>query len=82
MPTPTTGVVDPDQVVIEYTPGSGGPPQPMTKVDSAAQCGPGGGWYYDNNQNPTTITFCPATCTVVESDPNAKIDILLGCLGS
>lgn len=82
MPQPTTGVVDPNKVVIEYTPGGGGPPQTLTKVADATQCGPTGGWYYDNNANPTTISLCPATCTVVQGDANAKIDVLLGCLGS
>ncbi len=82
MPKADGGVVDPAKVNVQYTPGGGGAPQPINKVNDLSQCGPPGGWYYDNNQNPTTINLCPATCTAVQSDNQAKIDVLLGCLGS
>ena len=54
----------------------------MQKVANAGACGAGDGWHYDNNANPTTIILCPATCTKVTNDAKAKIDIVLGCLGS
>lgn len=82
VPKPEAGVLDPAKVSVEYTPGSGGPGQPLTKVSSSSQCGPSGGWYYDNNVNPTSISLCPSTCAAVQTDSNAKIDVLLGCLGS
>ncbi|MCB9577947.1 MAG: VWA domain-containing protein [Polyangiaceae bacterium] len=82
VPKAEGGVVDPDKVNVQYTPGGGGAPQPITKVSDQGQCGPSGGWYYDNNLSPTTINLCASTCTAVQSDSQAKIDILLGCLGS
>jgi len=81
MPTTDAGVIDVDQVKIEYTPGGTGTPQELTRVDSAGNCVPDG-WYYDDNQNPTSIHLCPDMCTTVQSDPNAKVEVLLGCLGS
>ncbi len=38
-----------------------------------------GGWYYDDPVAPSQILLCPATCAAVSEDPNAKVDVLLGC---
>jgi hypothetical protein len=73
------GTLDYDKVNVQYTPG-GGMPQLIGNVATAAACdAQSGGWYYDNNASPTKILLCPVTCSTVSSDPNAKIEILLGC---
>ena len=41
--------------------------------------GNGGGWYFDDNQNPTAIILCPQTCSAVQSDAQAQIDVSFGC---
>jgi hypothetical protein len=82
MPVTDAGVIDIDQVIIEYTPSSTGVPVEISRVADATQCGAGDGWYYDDNANPAFINLCDATCTVVQADPTAKIQVLLGCLGS
>ncbi|MCA9599891.1 MAG: VWA domain-containing protein [Myxococcales bacterium] len=69
--------VDPTKVNITYTPGAGGSQQ-FYKVSGASACVPGG-WYYDNDANPTKIILCPATCDQVQQDPNGGIQIVLGC---
>jgi hypothetical protein len=79
MPTSDAGAIDSEKVSIEYTPGGQTTPQKLTNVGTASQCGPGG-WYYDKPTDPTTITLCPDTCTAVQADSGAKIQILLGCL--
>jgi hypothetical protein len=76
MPVPEAGIVNPKEVTLQYQ------GQPINKLDGATQCGANGGWYFDNNTDPTKIILCPATCNVVKSDPAAKIDVSLGCLGS
>ncbi len=81
VPKSDAGIVDPDKIEVQYTPGSGAV-QKLQKVANAGACGAGDGWHYDNNANPTTIILCPATCTKVTNDAKAKIDIVLGCLGS
>lgn len=70
--------VDPKLVNVDYTPG-GGVSGILGQVASAAACGPNGGWYYDNPAAPAKITLCPATCSTVQADAVAKIDIILGC---
>jgi hypothetical protein len=79
MPTSDAGTVDPDKVSIEYTPGGQTTAAKLTNVGSAAHCVQGG-WYYDKPVEPSTITLCPETCTRVQADTGAKIQILLGCL--
>lgn len=83
MPTPSSGILDPNAVDVIYTPGSGAQ-QTLTRVTDQSQCGtaPGQGWYYDSNTNPTQILLCDDVCTTVQADQAAKIDVELGCLGS
>lgn len=71
--------VDPKKINVNYTPGSGGDVNTIGQVGSAAECGSGGGWYYDDPADPAIITLCPSTCDAVQADSAAKIEILLGC---
>jgi hypothetical protein len=80
MPTTDAGIINKDNVKVFYTSGSGTPTELPHVTNQAACTGPG--WYYDNNNNPSTIELCPGSCSTVQADPNAKIDIELGCLGS
>jgi hypothetical protein len=82
MPKSDAGIIDPSKVEVSYSPGGNPPAQKLPKVDDATKCGGTGGWYYDNNANPTSISLCPSTCSVVQVDSKAKIDVSLGCLGS
>ncbi|MEB2322424.1 MAG: VWA domain-containing protein [Sorangiineae bacterium] len=86
MPTSDAGVIDPGKVSVEYSPGGNPPAQTIPKVSGAGSCpaagSGGGGWYYDNDASPTKITLCPATCTAIQSDHSAKVEVNLGCLGS
>lgn len=79
VPQPTEGEFDPTLVNVTYSPGDGGAPVTIGKVDGEAQCNAGFAWYYDDNANPTTIILCPAACEVVRDDDNGKIEVVLGC---
>lgn len=71
---------DPTKVVVNYTPGSGGAPSPLTQVTDAVKCGSvPDGWYYDDNANPTKIVFCPSTCSGPGGDTGGKLEIAVGC---
>ncbi len=82
MPTTDAGIIDPNKVNVEYTPGGTKTAQSLPKVSGAGACGNSAGWYYDNNQTPTTITLCKASCDTVQADSGAKVAVNLGCLGS
>jgi hypothetical protein len=78
-PPPPGQTFSPNLVNVRYTPGNGQPPQDIYFVDDPSKCGPQGGWYYDNNQNPTRVKVCPATCGVISNDVTGLVDILFGC---
>jgi hypothetical protein len=80
LPTTDAGIVDPNQIEVQYTPGGTGTPVDLERVNSAAACA-GNSWYYDGS-SPPNIVLCPSTCSQVEADPQARVDILVGCEGS
>ncbi|MFZ5890757.1 MAG: lectin-like protein [Myxococcota bacterium] len=73
-----SGSFDPNNVSVVYTAGSG-TSQTLPKVPTAASCGTG--WYYDNNTNPTKATLCPSTCSTVQADAGALVQVQAGCPG-
>jgi hypothetical protein len=75
------GVIDWSVVEVQYTPGDGSPPEVFGQVPSEANC-QGDGFYYDNPASPTKVLLCPDSCTKVQADNAAKVELLLGCLGS
>jgi len=68
---------DPNKVNVEYT--SGGTKTEVLHTDSAATCPPEGGWYYDDNTNPTKILVCPSTCTTITGLTDIVFNVLFGC---
>jgi hypothetical protein len=70
-----------DNVNVNYTPGMG-KEATLARVKDAASCGAGGGWYYDNNAAPTQIHLCMNTCTTVQADMGAALQVLYSCVGS
>jgi hypothetical protein len=79
IPEPTDGVtLDTGKVNVTFAPGSG-PAQTLPKVASQAACGDDGGWYYDNDADPTRIILCDGICATAEADPDGKLSITVGC---
>lgn len=67
-----------DLVNVQFT--TGGTEQSIGYVESEADCASvGGGWYYDNPDDPQRIKVCDSTCSVIQGVTDARIDILLGC---
>jgi hypothetical protein len=78
-PPPHNQDLDPDKVNFSYTPKGLGTPKVLPRADDLADCNGKPGWYYDSNIAPTKIVLCPASCTTVEADSNAKVSVLFGC---
>ncbi len=72
--------IDLEKVDVNYTPSNGGAKSKFGQVAGAFACGAAGGFYYDNPTKPTTINLCPASCSKVQIDNGAKVDIFLGCI--
>jgi len=69
----------PDEVNFTYTPQGVGSPKTLPRADDLGDCNNQPGWYYDNNTGPTKIVLCPASCTTVQADNFAKVNVLFGC---
>jgi hypothetical protein len=78
-PADANDVLDPKLVRVEYTDGASGTTGILPHVADEAACGMQGGWYYDDNANPTTITLCSSTCNDVQADVSAALEVALGC---
>ncbi len=83
-PPPDKGILDPESVEINFTPGENDPTTTVRRVASEDACGTTtGGFYYDDPKNPKRIILCPATCEDVRGVPveaKPKLDVLLGCI--
>jgi len=50
------------------------------KVEGPEQCmDVPDGWYYDDEQNPTKIVLCMATCEKVQNEDDGEINVQFGC---
>jgi len=80
MPTASTAgqQIDPKKINVNYTPGGATTPELIGQSPDGAACSVGG-WYYDNDAAPTTISLCEADCNRITADPRARIDVVLGC---
>ena len=78
-PAPEGMRINVDEVVLEHL-SDGMPTSPTMRVGSEADCGVNG-WYFDDVEDPTTITLCPDLCRRVQMDPDATLGITLGCFG-
>lgn len=75
VPDPPEGeFIDPDKVNVTFTTSTGAT-EVVRKVPDADSCS-GGGWYFDDPDEPTTIRICPASCGRFGG---GSIDIVLGC---
>jgi len=80
IPEPPAGeTFNPDKVNTIYIP-SGGTDITIPRVPDPASCtGIAYGWYYDDPADPAQIRLCPETCTIVQADPDGRIEIAFGC---
>ena len=67
-----------DRVNVRYR-GATTPPTQLLQTSGPADCGPTGGWHYDDRAAPQRILVCPVSCAALQSDPEAEVDVLFGC---
>jgi hypothetical protein len=71
---PAGQTLDFNAVNLVFTP-SGGTPETLLYDKDCA----GSGWHYDDPLQPTKIEICPASCTTIQGDIRASINLELGC---
>jgi hypothetical protein len=70
---------DANNASVSYT-DSDGNSNALDQVASAGDCGSSdSSWYYDDPENPSTLTLCPSTCEAVQADAGAQVWVELGC---
>ena len=66
------------EVLARYFPGGGTTGQEILRTtDTTEPCAVG--WRFDDPNNPTMIEFCTETCAMIQADPNARVEIEIGC---
>ena len=81
IPDPGNGMsIDFNRVNVEYQLNPGSNPVLIPNVPGGElDCGPSGGWYYDDIIAPTQVLLCPDTCDTVQANPQAAITVKFGC---
>ncbi len=74
MPIPDSATFRKDMVNVSFKHTSGA----VESLGKSVSCTVPG-WYFDNEQNPTKIELCPATCSAIQQDLTGKLQIVLGC---
>ncbi len=77
-PPPMGQMLDLTAVNLLYTP-SGGTGSYVPNVPNLAGCPPGGGWYYDDPNNPMRLIACPSTCATLTADTTGTVSVAFGC---
>jgi hypothetical protein len=76
---PMGGTLDPSRVNVSFTPANGASIA-LGQVGSRRQCGPMGGWYFDDPSAPRSVSLCDASCRLVNSSPDGELSLLFGCM--
>ncbi len=79
-PTPNGDPIDYSRVNVDWISAPGATPELIGHVPGGlGDCGPGGGWYYDDPAFPTQVLFCPDTCSFVETSTEGRVEVKFGC---
>ncbi len=77
LPTPPDGDrINPKQILVNYLPGPGGNLE-LPRVDDQAACGNTKSFYYDDNERPKHVIFCPDACS---SMSGGRVEVVFGCI--
>ena len=75
IPAPPGGrVFDKNRVEVVYQSGVSATPLVYDPTCAAASS-----WHYDDPSNPTNIELCEATCTTVQADATARLNVNFAC---
>jgi hypothetical protein len=52
----------------------------LFRMEKAEHCPAEGGWFANNNLNPSRVSLCPATCRSMTMTPGSAVQLVVGCL--
>lgn len=82
IPSPGAGkTLDPYKVNVDFVDQASGQPETIYHVGDASKCDANlGGWYYNDNNAPTSVKLCPKSCNQVSgAAAGSKIKVVFGC---
>ncbi|HMJ15210.1 MAG TPA: vWA domain-containing protein [Polyangiaceae bacterium] len=74
-PAPAGQTFNKNRVRVLYSSGA----NPATTFTYDQNCAAANAWKYNNLANPTEIVLCPSTCTTVQANPQAAINVEFTC---
>jgi hypothetical protein len=81
IPPPEDGPINPGAVNVRIV-GDEGETR-VFKVPGAADCDEDGGWYYDDEDSPTQVILCSASCALAQEQvgvgKDGRIEVAYGC---
>lgn len=78
-PPPAGQTLDRDKINVNFTQPDGTVVS-LGRIPPGEDCGDREGWHYDNEDAPTTVISCPASCDRFKTS-GGKVDVLFGCRG-
>jgi von Willebrand factor type A domain len=76
IPAPPAGrTFDKEKVVVTYTSGTKTP----LALTYDATCASANSWHYDSAVTPTRVVLCASTCSTVQADANAVLNVGFAC---
>jgi hypothetical protein len=73
-PHPDGGTFDKDKIDVVYKSGT-----KSTRLSYDPTCKKESAWHYDDESDPESIELCAATCTTVQQDPKAELNVDFLC---
>jgi hypothetical protein len=78
IPAPPAGqTLDRDKINVKFTQPDGAEVS-LGRIPPGEECGDREGWRYDNDDAPTKVISCPASCQRFQAS-GGKVDVLFGC---
>lgn len=81
LPRPDGSVLDAQRIQVRLK--AGGAELWLPRKNALSECDAGGGFAFDKDPfgplPPARIQLCPASCQLVEADPNARVEVIVAC---
>ena len=76
IPAPPAGrTFDKEKVIVTYASGTNTP----LALTYDASCASANSWHYDNAATPTRVVLCSSTCSTIQADANAVLNVGFAC---
>ena len=72
-------VFDSSKLKLDYHPSNGEKAYRLDNVEGSEACSEEGGWYYNDNADPTRMILCEDSCSEVDDDFDGYFEVWFDC---